>query len=415
MDEQARANGGARTGGPRARRGWFGAVALAVVVTCSAAACSSGSNGAAGPSTSADAGSTSTARATGPGRGTGGAATGSPPTSATLSDGAEQLLSTMELGTYDPALFDHRWVGATSDDSTALFVGVRDGVAIGYWCDPADGAAWLGGTIDGDRISLSSPDGVAVEATVAGDALDASVTGLPGGGTERLTLAPAADGKVLLRDSISAPDDRPSGLIVREGHVWGEASSRVRVGDGSQPPVVLPGGARRVGFDIRNPAIGTEGAGPSKAPDGARVVHATIATSPGLTPTQCAAVQDAALHAVGAVATDLSRVKDPDGTVVPGLPVGGAPAEAGALVGAAAAAGSLVADGGADAASGPLAAAVIPAIRHTMSGFINGNVPTALLPLAVVRYLGGPPDTKGTTGAPALDLELRCVEARPAS
>lgn len=72
-----------------------------------------------------------------------------------------------------PVVVEKAYAGRTADRKMTIAVAVKDGKAVAYVCDGKKIEAWLDGTLEGDKLSLTGKDG----ATVTGTANEQSSEG----------------------------------------------------------------------------------------------------------------------------------------------------------------------------------------------------------------------------------------------
>ncbi|MDN5916027.1 MAG: hypothetical protein L0I76_13120 [Pseudonocardia sp.] len=122
------------------------------------------------------------------------------------------------------------YAGRSSGDEVTVAIAVRDGAAAGYLCDGTAIEAWLEGTVEGDRVSLSGADGARLSGSIDGDAVFGTVR--------------ADAGQSWPFAAEVAPP--PAGLYQGEGTVDGTPT---RIGwivlpDGSQVGIATSGGRK---------------------------------------------------------------------------------------------------------------------------------------------------------------------------
>ena len=113
-------------------------------------------------------------------------------------------------------LFDARYLSSVADDAV-LYVGTKDGAAIGYLCDPGAGSRWFTGTATGGQIDLHDAKGGRVTGAATANAFEATVSGISGyDGT--FTIPAAAPGARLIREG-GVPAGQLVGGLVFDGEV----------------------------------------------------------------------------------------------------------------------------------------------------------------------------------------------------
>lgn len=69
-----------------------------------------------------------------------------------------------------PAVAELVYAGRSSGNEVTVAIAVLSGRAVAYVCDGDEVEAWLEGTLEGDRLSLTGKNGAAITGTVDGDA-----------------------------------------------------------------------------------------------------------------------------------------------------------------------------------------------------------------------------------------------------
>ncbi|MGW1494992.1 hypothetical protein [Streptomyces sp. NPDC002402] len=93
---------------------------------------------------------------------------------------------------------DSDYAGRTADDSASVAVSVRDGKAIGYFCDGRSRESWLKGDVKDDgSMALSGTDGARLDGVLRAGKIDGTVK--VGDRTRQFTAAPAVKPSGLYR------------------------------------------------------------------------------------------------------------------------------------------------------------------------------------------------------------------------
>ena len=69
-----------------------------------------------------------------------------------------------------PTVAELVYAGRSSGNEVTVAIAVLSGRAVAYFCDGDEVEAWLEGTLEGDRLSLTGKNGAAITGTVDGDA-----------------------------------------------------------------------------------------------------------------------------------------------------------------------------------------------------------------------------------------------------
>ena len=119
----------------------------------------------------------------------------------------------------DQGLFTTRYVAQVGTDAI-LYVGVKDGSAIAYLCDPATGSRWLAGTATAESLELKDAKGGRLTGRIVATRLDATLSGMPGFDGD-VSLAPAGPDTILVRQRGVTPGELVGGLVQDAGVIRG--------------------------------------------------------------------------------------------------------------------------------------------------------------------------------------------------
>ncbi len=160
-----------------------------------------------------------------------------PSTGAAAPTSAAASLMTRLASDGDRGLFEARYLTRIGDDAV-LYVGVKDGAAVGYLCDPGAGSRWFTGTSTGSGIDLRDAKGGHLTGPTTADAFDATLSGVPG--YDGAIKLPARGEEVrLVREGGAAAGGTVGGLVfdgdVIRGVITVNASGTIKSGTASIP------------------------------------------------------------------------------------------------------------------------------------------------------------------------------------
>lgn len=119
-----------------------------------------------------------------------------------------------------PAVAEEVYAGRSTGKEVTVAIAVKDGKAVAYVCDGKRVEAWLEGTLTGDRLALTGPDGASLDGTVDEGSASGTVTARGKSWPYAAKAVQAPDGLYSGRSDVAGVANR-IGWIVVDGTTTG--------------------------------------------------------------------------------------------------------------------------------------------------------------------------------------------------
>jgi hypothetical protein len=133
---------------------------------------------------------------------------------------AEALLAKIPPPVVESQQAANTFLGTVAGSNFYIGLVIEGDTAVGYLCD-GESDAWLTGKVEGDYLTLTSPDGATLKATLADNTIRGKVT-LVGGDALDFTAAPQQGNEGLFRSKLAFGENQyVGGWIILEGGTRG--------------------------------------------------------------------------------------------------------------------------------------------------------------------------------------------------